>query len=80
MDHQMYEKEINILPGYQTLLTLEKRKELLLDQYNANLKKGIKNNNHILNEIFSLEKTLKFLKWILQNSSMESVKNVGQKP
>ena len=60
------------MPGLNTLKTLEERQTYLIKKIQNNPENNDK-SVHILNEIRALEKTMNFIKWIINNASNDVV-------
>ena len=67
------------MPGLNTLKILEKRQIYLIKKVQTNIEYNNDKNSHLLNEIRALEKTMNFIKWILNNPSNDIVQRTVEK-
>jgi hypothetical protein len=79
----IYGSNAAVMPGQNTLKTLEVRKQYLLKKVKSNLNaKGevdIDRYSYLIKEIRALEKTMKFIKWLTDNSEDDMVKNIVER-
>ena len=67
------------MPGLNTLKTLEERQNYLIKKVENNLENNNDKYPHLINEIRALEKTMNFIKWIINNASNDVVQGTIEK-
>ena len=76
-DIDIYGKNTNDIPGFNTIKTLEKRKRYILSK----LEEKIDDSSYygyLIEEIRALEKTMNFIKWLQNNMSNDRVKEITE--
>ena len=71
----IYGNAVNDVPGFNSIKTLEKRKRYILSK----LEEKIDDSSYykyLIEEIRALEKTMNFIKWIQNNMSNDTVKEI----
>jgi hypothetical protein len=77
-DIEIYGENTKDIPDLNTIKSLEKRKNYILNK----LKRTIEDESYykyLINEIRALEKTINFIKWILNNFEDDMVKEIIKK-
>ena len=67
------------MPGSNTLKTLEKRQIYLMKKLQHHKENNNEKNSYLLSEIRALEKTMNFIKWIINNASNDTVQETIEK-
>ncbi|MDR2729505.1 MAG: hypothetical protein LBB81_01235 [Treponema sp.] len=67
------------MPNLNTLKILEDRRIYLIKKVQNNMEYNNDKNGYSLNEIAALEKTMNFIKWIINNSSNDIVQGTIEK-
>ena len=79
----IYDRPTMIMPGHNTIKTLEVRKNYILKKLQSNLignnGDGINRYYFLIKEIRALEKTINFVKWLINNSEDDNIKNIVEK-
>jgi hypothetical protein len=79
----IYGNPTMVMPGQNTLKTLEVRKQYLLKKLQSNLigndKADLDRYSYLIKEVRALEKTMKFIKWLTDNSEDDMVKNIVER-
>jgi hypothetical protein len=77
---QIYGNPIMVMPGQNTLKTLEVRKQYLLKKLKSNLvgndKADLDRYSYLIKEIRALEKTINFINWLINNSEDDMIKKI----
>jgi len=77
-DIDVYGKNIKDIPCLNTLKTLEKRKNYILNKLESKIEKR-SYFNYLIEEIRALEKTINFIKWMQNNIADDMVKEIIKK-
>ena len=67
-------KHVRDMPGLNTLRILEKRQSYIIKKVQNNIDCNNDKNSHLLDEIRAMEKSMNFIKWVINNTSNEIVK------
>ena len=71
----IFGKHTTDMPGFNTVRTLEKRKFYILQK----LQVKIEEKSFLLKELRALEKVINFIKWILNNTADNNVRETIEK-
>jgi hypothetical protein len=74
-DIDIYGKNANDVPGFNTVKALEKRKRYILSKLEEKIDES-SYYKYLIEELLALEKSMNFIKWIQNNKSNDMVKEI----
>nr|AGS51934.1 hypothetical protein [uncultured bacterium contig00003] len=79
----IYGKPTMVMPDQNTIKALEARKQFLLQKIQSNLDNSDNadtgRQSYLIREVVAVEKTINFIKWLINNSEDEMIKNIVER-